>query len=275
MKRIILVLTSLVLASVADAQNVPAGLTGLWRFQTDPAKYSATIGSDLTSTSGNTYFLVPWTVINPGLSDGGGIQTLQYNYLTVPDGIAPNGGGTYVNQYTVSIDYRQTSLVGLYNGNYYNSLFQTATGNGNDGDLFIKGPDYAHSVIGVGDTGYSTSTFDASQWHRITWSVDNSSFFRVYIDGTLFLDAPAQGVDGRFSLDPTFLLFADNDGEDAWGIVSTAMVWNRALTGNEVAGMGGWLNGSQTPTDLTIPEPSTLLLAGLAGLIYLFKRGRN
>jgi len=47
-------------------------------------------------------------------------------------------------------------------------LLQTAGDvRGDDGDLFIKGPTLANSVIGVGDTGYSTATFDASKWHRI------------------------------------------------------------------------------------------------------------
>ena len=207
---------------------------------------------------------------NAGLyADGGVVQERQYDYLTVTHGIAPNGGGSYVNNYTVAIDYVQTSEVGLWNGDYYNSLFQTATGNGNDGEIFIKGPSRASSVIGVGDTGYSSLTFDASKWHRIVWSVDNSSFFRVYVDGTLYLDAPGQGVDGRFSLDPSFLLFADNDGEDAWGLVGTAITWDRALSSTEIAGMGGWIGNATEPTPLVIPEPAALSLAALGGLMLL------
>ncbi len=191
--------------------------------------------------------------------------------MAVNPGFTANGGGSYVNQYTVAIDYVQGSLNGLWNGNYYNSLFQTAYGGrDNDGDLFIKGPGYANSVIGNGDTGYSTLTFDSSQWHRIVWSVDNSSFFRVYVDGTLFLDAAGQGVDGRFSLyTDRFNLFADNDWEDSWGLVGTAMTWNHALTSEEVAGMGG------ISTPLIIPEPGTMSLLAIGGLLGFIRRIRK
>jgi hypothetical protein len=276
MKKTILILAALAVAGIAQAQNIPSGLTGLWRYQDSANKYSATLGTDLTSTANNAFFSVPWVEISPGLGDGGGIQTLQYNYLTLTHGIAPNGGGSYVNEYTVSIDYRQTSLAAPpFNGEYYNSLYQTATGNGNDGELFIRGATTGSSIIGVGALGYSAMTFDAGAWHRITWSVDNGSFFKVYIDGVLYLDSAGQPVDGRFSLDPTLLLFADNDGEDAWGIVATTMVWNRPLSGAEIAGMGGWLNGSETPTPLVIPEPATLSLVLLAGFVGLVKRSRR
>jgi len=267
----------LVVAGVASAANVPAGVTGFWRFQNQADKLKATLGVDLTtSAEGNsTWFSGPWTVIEPGLSDGGVVQERSWDYLTVNPSFVANGGSTeYVNQYTVAVDYCQTSLAGLWEGDYYNSLFQTAnTGNGNDGDLFVKGPDLANSVIGTGDTGYSTLTYDASKWHRIVWSIDNSSFFRVYVDGVLFLDAAGQGVDGRFSLYPDhFHLFADNSWEDAWGLVGTVATWNRALSSAEVAGMGGWIDGAAEPTPLIFPEPTTLVLLALGGLVSLRRR---
>jgi len=159
------------------------------------------------------------------------------------------------------MDYSQGSLNALWNGNYYNSLYNTSTTNANDGDLFIKGPDYANSVIGNGDTGYSTLTFDSSAMHRIVLSVDNANFFRVYVDGVLFLDAVGQGVDGRFSLDPTVCLFADNDWEDAWGMVATVAMWDHALSSAEVLAMGS------ASTTLVIPEPATMAILALGGLL--------
>jgi hypothetical protein len=283
MKRLVIALAILAVAGSAFAAGVvPDGATGLWRFQDNANKLKATFGNDLTTSNpaNSGWMPGPWTMIgvpgNAGLyADGGIVQERSYDYLTCTHGIAPNGG-SYVNQYTIAMDYLQTSEVGLWNGDYYNSLFQTNTANGNDGDLFIKGPSRSASVIGTGATGYSTLTFDSSQWHRIVLSVDNSSFFRVYVDGTLFLDAPGQGVDGRFSLDPSVLLFADNDGEDAWGLVGTVATWNRALTTPEVWQMGGWIGGSATPTELLIiPEPATisLLAMGLLGAaVWVWRR---
>jgi hypothetical protein len=265
MKRIAMVLTGLVVAGVATAQNVPSGVTGLWRFQDSADRLKATIGTDLvTSHPDNSGWLsVPWTVLEPGLSDGGGVQERSYDYLTVTHGIAPNGGGSYVNEYTVAIDYIQTSGIGNWN-----SLFQTADdAHANDGDLWTDTTGH----IGVGATGYSSLTYNPNQWHRIMWSVDNGSFFRVYVDGTLFLDAAGQPVDGRFSLGSNFHLFADNDWEDQWGIVSTAAVWDHALTTEEVAGMGS----TATPLTLAVPEPTATSLLALAGLVGLIKRTRK
>lgn len=258
----------LVAAGIANAANVPAGVTGLWRFQNSEEKLKATVGVDLVSShlDNSAWFSGPWTVIDPGLSDGGVVQERSWDYLTVNPSFPAegNGGGSYINEYTVAIDYVQTS-----GPTAYNSLFQTAdTGNGNDGDLFTDGAGH----IGIGDIGYSTLTYDASKWHRIMWSVDNGSFFRVYVDGVLFLDGAGQSVDGRFSLYPDhFHLFADDSWEDQWGLVGTVATWNRALSSAEVAGMGGWIDGAATPTELVIPEPATLALL-LSGLPLLRRR---
>jgi len=278
MKRAVLLLLVLLVSSSALAQGiVPDGITGLWRFQNSADKLKATIGVDLTTSnaSNSGWMTGPWTTIGYMgdplyYSDGGIVQERAWDYLTVNPSFTANGGGSYVNEYTVAIDYVQTS--GL---DQWNSLFQTDwNGNGSDGELFTDGAGH----IGIGTAGYSTLTYDASKWHRIVLSVDNDDFFRVYVDGTLFLDGAGQGVDGRFSLYPDrFHLFADNSWEDQWGLVGTVMTWNRALTTPEIAQMGGWIDGAATPTALTmIPEPgmATMLLLGAIGMLATRTRRR-
>ena len=271
MKKIVLVSLVVVVAGIADAGNVPSGLTGLWRFQNSANYGAATYGSDITfSTTYGTLLSGPWTDVgteasHTAYSDGSVFQESSWNYMAVNPGFTANGGGSYVNQYTVAIDYVQTQTG-------WNSLFQTSWGgNDSDGDLWIA-PD---GTIGVGAAGYSTLTFDSSTWHRIVWSVDNGNFFRVYVDGTLFLDGTPQGVDGRFSLyTDRFNLFADDSWEDMWGLVGTVATWDHALTTDEVAGMGGWIGGAATPTPLVIPEPATMSLLAIGGLMLLRRNRR-
>ena len=254
MKKTTLISLVLMMAGIASAQNVPSGITGLWRFQNSTDKLRATIGTDLVnSTPANAASMLgPWTDIgidswHTKYSDGGIIQDRSWDYLTAYHGIGDEGkgAGNFINRYTILVDF-------YAGGSAWNSLYQTAAnGNANDGDLWVNATTTTAAVIGVGGVGYSTMTFDASKWHRIVWSVDNGNFFRVYVDGTFYLNGVAQPVDGRWSLElDKFNLFADNNWEDAWCMAGTVAVWNRPLTSEEIAGMGGWLDGAATPTPL-------------------------
>jgi hypothetical protein len=251
----------LMVAGNVWAANVPAGITGLWRSQNSADKLKATIGTDLVNSHPDNAaaWLGPWTDIgveswHTKYSDGGIIQDQSNEYLTVFHGIGPEGKGTgnYINKYTIAVDF--------YAGGGWNSLYQTAfNGRANDGDLWVDATT-TNAVIGVSGIGYSATTFDATKWHRIVWSVDNGNFFRVYVDGTLILDGAGQAVDGRWSLElDRFNLFADDNWEDAWCFAGTAAVWNRPLTDVEIAGMGGWIGGAETPTPLLFPSQSPVL----------------
>jgi hypothetical protein len=93
-------------------------------------------------------------------------------------GIAPNGGGTRVNQYTLIMDvFVATSGAGAA------SLLQTSSlANSDDGDLFWQG-----SNFGQGGGGYNgRGTFTAGSWHRVVAAYDmaaNPPVVTKYVDG--------------------------------------------------------------------------------------------
>ncbi|MFO1477765.1 MAG: LamG-like jellyroll fold domain-containing protein [Verrucomicrobiota bacterium] len=256
LRKAALVFLALATAGIAGAANIPSGITGLWRFQNTTNLAAATIGNPITFMNApyGAHFLGPWTDIgvdswHTKFSDGDIFQESSWNYMAIDPGFSPNGGGSYVNEYTILIDYQQGSGFALTDSN---SLFQTSfNGNGSDGDLWIMGD----GTIGAGDIGFSTLTIDKTKWHRIVWSVSNGNFFRVYVDGTNYLDAAGQPVDGTYGLYPNrFNLFADDSWKDQWGMVGTIMCWNRALTTAEIAGMGGWIDASASPSPLLFSD---------------------
>ena len=114
MKKTALVSLVLALAGIAQAGDVPVGLTGLWRFQNSANLGAATYGNRPLHLAPPTaaLFTGPWTDIgiptwHTAYSDGFVFQESSWNYMSVNPGFTANGGGSYVNEYTVAIDYNQ------------------------------------------------------------------------------------------------------------------------------------------------------------------------
>ena len=131
-------------------------------------------------------------------------------------GATPNAGGAYVNQYTLIYDLWTPFEA-------WRSLLQTGTGNTSDGDLFIN------TTAGVGITGVYDGSANAGTWHRIALSMDLSGPVLVkFIDGVKVGSQTTglSAIDGRFSLDPSALLFADQDGDYAETYVSSVQFSN-------------------------------------------------
>jgi hypothetical protein len=81
-------------------------------------------------------------------------------------------------------------------------------------------------------------------------SVKNGEFFKIYINGELWLDAPVvQDIDARYGLQPTLLIFQDDDGDDGTILCSEIGIWDVALTQGEATGLGN----ASTSTVSAIP----------------------
>ena len=236
------------------SQPVLGALVGLWEFENAGSLTSATIGNDLALTGADA------AVAGSGTpSDMGASQLGVGDYYTVTHGIAPNGGGSYVNEFTILWDIMYPTATA---GNW-KTLWQTSTSNSNDGELFIS----PLADVGVAATGYTANTTSPDTWYRVVVSVDNDSFYRIYVDGNEWLDGAVQPVDGRFSLDPVFHALADNDGDDALMNLSNLAVWDTARR------QCGWRPGGAGRA-IAVPEPASMLLAflALAGVLRLRRR---
>ena len=216
----------LAFASFASAQ-VP-GRTGWWKFDDVTDMLKAEIGSPLTITGTQASV--------PGPAEGNlATQVSLGSYLTMTHGIAPNGGGISVNEYSLQIDFSVPEI------GKWHAFIQTNPANSDDADLFTKASD---NTIGTAATGYSVNAVAVDTWYRMVISVNNGEFFNVYLNGELWLTGTPQDVDGRWALVNELLIFADDDGDDATINCSELGIWDVALTAGQASELG---NASTAP----------------------------
>jgi len=195
---------------------------GWWKFDDPGDLLKAEIGDPLTLVG------IQQSVDGPAEGNKA-TQLTTGNYLIMTHNISPNGGGTTVNEYSLQIDFL------IPEGGIWHAFIQTDPTNDGDADLFTN----STNSLGVAATGYTAKGISANNWYRMIVTVKNDEFFRIYIDGQLWLDAAGQGLDDRFGLLSTLLIFADNDGEDGTINCSELGIWDVALDADQVLALGG------------------------------------
>jgi hypothetical protein len=257
--------TILTTTLLASPLTHAASLVGLWTFDNPANLGEPTIGNDLTfEGTAPTY--------SASLADDqsdvqtGVITTVlgADNRINAVHGIAPNGGGSFVNQYSILVDL--FSPVGSRDS--WRTIYQTNTTNANDGEFFIR-PE--NNQIGVSALGYSTNEIDETSWTRLVLTVDlakDGEDVLSYTDGALFHAHPADSsLDSRFSLDPSLLFFTDENGDDSPLHVGAVALFDGALSPAQVATLGA--------AGAVIPEPSSLALLMMGGLGLARHRRRS
>ena len=227
-------LPALVLAAMTSAHA--ANLTGLWEFDDSGNLGKATVGTNLTF-QGTAPTWSATMADDQGDHLTGVITSAaaaKANQIIAAHGIAANGGGSYVNRYTIVMDLFSPAA---YRSSW-RTIFQTNQGNSNDADYFINPSDQ----IGVAELGYSGGTINETSWTRLAITVDLSSGgagVKTYLDGSLFHTHSTPALDGRFALDPTLLFLSDNDGDNAPLNVGAIAIYDDTLTATEVTDLGG------------------------------------
>jgi len=253
-------------------------VTGQWDF--DNGDLKATVGQDLAYGDGAGGFMSTQTSFNtttgfviPNI--GGAVaKVMKYtrsetppdNYVqgyTMHHGIAPNGGGTLVNQWTLITDILYPDLS---QGDQYSAFIEIQNSTESDADLAVH--EESPGVGGIGITGRYPGNLTQGQWHRVAFAVDmaaNPGVISKFIDGVKVgdqTDAEGNGLDSRFALSDVAHLFSDggHDNEVNTYYVNSVQIRDSKLADSTIAALGG-PQASGIPGGPTTASPPTLSIA--------------
>ncbi|HEX2748141.1 MAG TPA: hypothetical protein VHM91_09100 [Verrucomicrobiales bacterium] len=196
------------------------------------ATFAVTDGTTIPHIGGS-----PATYVRiPAYSDPADFPQLTFN------GSAANGGGAYINQYTVIMD------VYVPGPHAWLPFFNTNPANANDADFYVS----PAGALGIGALGYTSDgavTTDA--WHRIVFAADLTfGVVTYYIDGAQVFQRQPDAtslIDGRFSIysavDAGIDLILGNEGDTSgiytreWLLAAFAFV-DHTLTADEATQLG-------------------------------------
>ncbi len=220
-------------------------VTGYWDFSNE---LQAVIGTDLLyldgaggATEGATEFGTTTSLEIPDLPDGpanvmkAGHIGANPNYgFLANHGVKPNGGGTFVNQYTLIYDIYLTGV----GGGWVSLANFDKSG---DGDVFWRRND---GGLGQGGGGYEPDDpevkVNREEWHRVILTFDLAAGkYDKYVDGVYHSSQANAGLDGRQAARPAIWLFNDNDGENGEVVVSAIQIRDGYMTDSEAAALGG------------------------------------
>jgi len=260
------------------------------------ANYEWTFNSGNLSTSlGNgtmTYADAQTSTLTTFGTTGGGVpniggQVASYvrvpvlpnignGYLLTFNDTGPNGGGAYVNQYTVIYDILSPGAPN------WTALFNTNPGNpaGNDADFYFA-PDRS---VGIGSIYSSAGVIASDTWYRIAFVANLSSgTMTYYVNGTQVAAGSqgGSGLDGRWSLNSNLDAGADlllfNEGDTSGNYthelyVNSVAFVDRAMTGGELSALGG-----PNAVGILVPEPTaiSMVLLGLLAGSAIRKRSKS
>lgn len=228
--------------------TIPA-IGSVWDFQGDLGTSS---GSGVMTYRGNTstltQFGTPASFGLPSLfGDTGTEQVMAFPAANSSQGYSvAHNTGTLVDEYTMIWDvlYPETSDVA------WRALMQTFDGNSNDADFFVRDVPWG----GVGINGQYHGAIRPGEWNRIAVTRDAGGTWTKYINGGYVGEQDASS--SRFSLDPSYLLFTDNNSETQPGYVSSFRFEDYTMSANDILQLGGAHAAGTATSGQTLPDPS-------------------
>jgi len=220
-------------------------VTGEWDFYRGDLR--ATVGKDL-EYMGDTAAVTRFPIVNINGKAARimafGSNSIHQGFLMHHGGVA-NGGGHFVNQYTLVMDVMFPTAA---NGRW-RALFQTDPSNheGNDAELYIGSGAAVPDPNGIGAEGQFNGSLAAGTWYRVAFAVDLAApagkQLAKYANGIKVGEQSLSGgVDGRYALGPTALLFTAGMGGGGFtqaGFVSSIQFVNGRMSAEAIAALGG------------------------------------
>lgn len=224
-------------------------IRGQWDFENDDL--SATVGKDLEYfgdiTEMQTLFGTSLDFKIPAINNGVA-RVMKFPACTGKMGFKmftdsnPNGGGTFVNQYTLIMDIlfpkgTENNWRAIYQANAFNR-------SGNDSELYVSN----ENALGI--EGNYEGTINTDTWYRIAITVDlarsSGPLMEKFINGE-FVGSQrlTYAVDDRWSLyakteNSPILLFTEPLGTNTQsGYVNSIQFRDYAMTREEIASLGG------------------------------------
>ncbi len=172
--------------------------------------------------------------------------------------LAPgNGGGDFVNQYTIAFDIFFPSAQAVPPVRF--PFIETNNTNSNGGEFWANFDDRSFSFQGDGsqtEARTAANAFQLDTWHRIVFVNDTArctSNGKVFVDGVqVFIGSIPDTTDVKYSLfsttdgDPTpldneayFFVFSDVQGRTSDAYVNSFFFVDRALSNAELVALGG------------------------------------
>jgi autotransporter-associated beta strand protein/YVTN family beta-propeller protein len=218
-------------------------VTGQWDFSRGDLR--ATVGADLEYL-GDTTNITGFPSMN---INGQTTRVMAFGSNSISQGFymrhgaSANGGGHFVNQYTLIMDVMFPSP----SSDQWRALFQTDPFNhaGNDAEFYVGNGSATPNANGIGAEGQFNGTLTPGAWYRIAFAVDLTApagqQLIKYVNGALVgSQSLSGGVDGRYALGPTAALFtAGISGFTQPGFVSSIQFVNGTLPAAAVAALAG------------------------------------
>ena len=270
-------------ARVLTVNPRPAAVSGVWRFEQGNLTTSAGVGqlsyADGAATADLTTFETTDGASTPHIG-GKPVKFMRvpafteaaHGYaLTMPT--TPNGGGGYLNRYTMVFDILIPGSVG------WTPLFNASPVNANDADFYVSNV----GALGIGDLGYSAAeTIAQDTWYRVAFAADlGGGKVNYYVNGQL-VHARTGGsiLDGRFALytgqdaGPQVLLFSEPTGSYTHELLlHSFMFTDRRLSADEIKALGG-PQPDGIPLDSSGPVTLKVSLSGHNAYVHMDRHRR-